>query len=141
MFDLERFISFEGNTGPYIQYTAVRIRSILKKYAELEKTEKESQTESQKLLPPSGEGETDLMLVLARFGSTMQTVFEEKAPHKLCQYLYEISNAFNHFYHENKILTEENTARRASWIRLITLTVDMLVTGLDLLGIETPERM
>ncbi len=141
VFDLERFISFEGNTGPYIQYTAVRIRSILKKYAELEKTEKESQTESQKLLPPSGEGETDLMLVLARFGSTMQTVFEEKAPHKLCQYLYEISNAFNHFYHENKILTEENTARRASWIRLITLTVDMLVTGLDLLGIETPERM
>ncbi len=81
------------------------------------------------------------MLILARFGSTMQAVFEEKAPHKLCQYLYEISNAFNHFYHENKILTEEDRARRWSWILLITLTADILATGLDLLGIETPDRM
>ncbi len=138
IFDLERFTSFEGNTGPYIQYTAVRIRSILKKYAELEGIEEK---ETQTLLPPAGESETDLMLILARFGSTMQAVFEEKAPHKLCQYLYEISNAFNHFYHENKILTEEDRARRGSWILLITLTADILATGLDLLGIETPDRM
>jgi len=138
VFDLERFTSFEGNTGPYIQYTAVRIKSILKKYAEVE-TEEEKQMQG--FLAPAGDSETDLMLMLARYNDLMQSVYEEKAPHKLCQYMFELANSFNKFYHDNKIITEENKARRASWIHLITLVSDVLVTSLDLLGIETPERM
>lgn len=138
VFDLERFTSFEGNTGPYIQYTAVRIKSILKKYAEVQTEEEKTMGE---LLAPKTASETDLMLLLARYNDMMESVYEEKAPHKLCQYMFELANCFNKFYHDNKIIAEEDLARRASWISLITLVKDVLVTSLDLLGIDTPERM
>ena len=138
VFDLDRFISFEGNTGPYILYTIVRIKSILNKYQE---TQAETAPADAKILPAVGNAEKDLMLRLARFNDVMENAFAETAPHKICQYIYELSNAFNSFYHDNRILAEEDKARQASWIQLITLTKDVLTTCIHVLGFEAPERM
>lgn len=135
VFDIERFTSFEGETGPYLLYTVVRIKSILAKYQELGKTV------STTILPSYGSSETDLGLVLVRFGEMIANAYRENAPHKVCQYLYDVSNAFNKFYHENKILAEENDEKQASWIALLSLTGRILTCGLDLLGIEAPDRM
>ena len=101
-FDIERFTSFEGNTGPYILYTIVRIKSILKKY-----TAKNSLPDAP-ILGAHSASEKNLMLVLSRFNVMMENAYEEKAPHKICAYIYELANAFNGFYHETKILSEED---------------------------------
>jgi arginyl-tRNA synthetase len=135
VFDLDRFASFEGNTGPYIQYTAVRIKSILNKALS------ENMEMSKVILEPSSDVERDLMLKLSKFNEMLENSFIERAPHKICEYLFEISNIFNRFYHENKILKEENLEKRASWLTLLNLTKGVLETCLDLLGIETPEKM
>jgi len=92
-------------------------------------------------MAPVTESETGLMLELAKFNDMMESAFEENAPHKMCQYIYELSNAFARFYHENKIIAEEDKARQASWISLITLTKNVLETCVDLLGMEAPDRM
>lgn len=136
VFDMERFTSFEGDTGPYILYTIVRIKSILAKYAEqggdLSKvTIKEAVNAAEKAL----------MLELSKFHAMMEASFEEIAPHKICAYIYDLANAFNHFYHETKILTEEEEAKRAGWIALLKLTKEILETCIDLLGFTAPERM
>ena len=136
IFDVDRFTSFEGNTGPYILYTIVRIKSILNRYVQeggdlLEGT----------LLAPVNESEKNLMLMLTRFGATVENAFEEKAPHKICAYIYEVSNAFNSFYHETKILSEEDKEQKQSFIRLLELTKNMLETSIDMLGFSAPERM
>lgn len=135
VFDIERFTSFEGETGPYLLYTIVRIKSILNKYKELGKAVPE------KILPSYSESETDLSLVLLRFSETVMNAYRENAPHKVCQYLYDLSNAFNKFYHENKIIGEEDEEKQASWIALITLAGNILTCCIDLLGIEAPDRM
>lgn len=137
VFDLERFISFEGNTGPYILYTIVRIKSILGKYLE----QKQEEAEASAVLAPSGSGEKALMLELAKYNEVMENAFAETAPHKICQYIFDLSNAFNSFYHDTRILAEEDKARQASWIRLITLVKDVLTTCIQVLGFEAPERM
>ena len=137
IFDIERFSSFEGNTGPYILYTIVRIKSILAKYKEKNGAE----LKEIKLLPAHNESETALMLQLSKFNDMMENAFEENAPHKVCQYIYELSNAFAKFYHENKIIAEEDKEKQASWIGLITLTKNVLETCVDLLGMEAPDRM
>lgn len=137
VFDMERFISFEGNTGPYILYTIVRIKSILAKYKELEGRDATDAV----ILPAVNDGEKALMLELTKFNEVLESSFSETAPHKICQYIYDLSNAFNRFYHDTKIISEENKERQASWILLITLTRDVLCACTDLLGIETPERM
>jgi arginyl-tRNA synthetase len=137
IFDMDRFVSFEGNTGPYILYTIVRIKSILGKYQSLEKKfEGEA-----RILPAITGSEKDLMLQLSRFNEIMETSFVELAPHKICQYIYELANVFNRFYHETKIISEENKERQASWICLISLTKDVLNECINVLGIEAPERM
>lgn len=137
VFDLERFISFEGNTGPYILYTIVRIKSILGKYLD----QKQEETAAAAILAPSGSGEKALMLELAKYNEVMENAFAETAPHKICQYVFDLSNAFNSFYHDTRILAEEDKARQASWIRLITLVKDVLTTCIQVLGFEAPERM
>lgn len=136
IFDIDRFISFEGNTGPYILYTIVRIKSILNKYKEAG-----GSTEKTAVLGAAGEAEKALMLELSKYNEVVETSFGETAPHKICQYIYDLSNAFNRFYHETKILGEEDQKRQASYIALITLTKNVLETCIDLLGIEAPERM
>ena len=118
IFDVDRFISFEGNTGPYILYTIVRIKSILNKYRE-DGGQMDEKAEGKVILPPAGETEKALMLLLARFSEVMEASFAETAPHKICQYVFELANAFNSFYHETKILAEEDGARRDSYICLL----------------------
>ena len=137
VFDVDRFISFEGNTGPYILYTIVRIKSILAKYREQGGGEEGTKA----ILPPVSGTEKGLMLQLARYNEAVENAFAETAPHKICQYVYELSNAFNSFYHETKILAEEDESRRESYIGLITLTRRVLEACIELLGFEAPERM
>ena len=137
VFDVERFISFEGNTGPYILYTIVRIKSILAKYEALESRYMGEAV----ILPAATAAEKALMLELAKFNDVMETSFAETAPHKICQYIYDLSNAFNSFYHDTKILAEENQMQQASWIRLITLVKDVLTACIQVLGFDAPERM
>ena len=136
IFDVDRFTSFEGNTGPYILYTIVRIKSILNRYKE-----EGGNLEAGEILPASNSSEKNLMLQLSGFGSMIESAFEEKAPHKICAYIYEVSNAFNSFYHETKILSEENQAQKESYIRLLQLTKRVLETSIDLLGFEAPDKM
>ena len=134
-FDIERFTSFEGNTGPYILYTIVRIKSILKKY-----TAKNSLPDAP-ILGAHSSSEKNLMLVLSRFNAMMENAYEEKAPHKICAYIYELANAFNGFYHETKILSEEDFKVQASYIGLLVLTKNILETCIDVLGFSAPDRM
>lgn len=135
IFDMDRFSSFEGNTGPYILYTVVRIKSILRKSAE------DIAKYQANILEPFSDTERDLMLKLTKFNEVVEFSFEDRAPNKICEYIYELSNHANKFYHENRIITEENMEKKMSWLTLITLTKNVLETGLDLLGIEVPERM
>ena len=136
IFDIDRFTSFEGDTGPYILYTTVRIKSILNKYME-----NGGKVESAMIQAPVNQSEKQLMMELAKFNTSMEAAYEETAPHKVCSYIYDLANAFNHFYHETKILTEEDEAKKAGWIALLALTRDVLETCADLLGFKVPERM
>ena len=136
VFDVERFISFEGNTGPYNLYTIVRIKSILAKYAESGKDAAKC-----KMKKPQTQSEKALMLEVAKFNNVIETAFEELAPHKICAYIYDLSNAFNRFYHETKILSEENEERKAGFIALLLITKRALEACIDMLGFEAPERM
>ena len=136
VFDIERFASFEGNTGPYILYTIVRIKSILNKYTDGGKT-----LENLSINPADSATEKALMLSLAKFSEIMAAVYTEKAPHKLCQFIYEVSNAFNGFYHDTKILAETDEAKQKGYIALICLTKAVLEQCIELLAIECPDRM
>ncbi len=138
VFDLERFTAFEGNTGPYILYTIVRIKSILNKYKELHSDVKPEEIE---ILPAVSDSETGLMLEFTKFSDMIDAAFKENAPNKVCQFVYDLANAFNRFYHENKIIAEEDEKKQASWIALISYTLDMLTQCTDLLAIKAPDRM
>ena len=136
IFDVDRFTSFEGNTGPYILYTIVRIKSILNKYQE-----SGGSLEGLKIRPAENEYEKALMLRLLKFNDVFGAVYEETAPHKLCAYIYEAANEFNKFYHETKILSEEDEEKKSGYIALLMLAKRVLETCIDLLGFEAPERM
>ena len=136
VFDIERFSSFEGNTGPYILYTIVRIKSILNKY-----TENGGSTDNLKIMAATEESEKNLSLSLIKFADIIDGAYKDNAPHKICQFIYEVSNAFNGFYHNNKILSEPDEAKKASYIALISLTKSILEQCIDLLAIECPDRM
>lgn len=137
IFDVDRFTAFEGDTGPYILYTIVRIKSILAKYAELKK----GLPSQSKILAAGSESERALMLELTKFNEMIATAYTEMAPHRICSYIYDLANAFNSFYHDNKIISEEDEEKQASWITLITLVQEQLLTCIDLLGFDAPERM
>ena len=132
VFDMDRFAAFEGNTGPYILYTIVRIKSIIAKYGEY------------KHLPiqvPANAHAKDLMLSITKFGPTMEAALKSSAPNLICAYIYELAGAVNKFYHETRILTEENEALKAGYIALIGLAKDILETSIHILGFEAPEKM
>lgn len=162
VFDVDKFTSFEGNTGPYILYTIVRIKSILNRYRAQTKAAMSDISEngnmmdaqsaaSQKptdrlalpkgILAPVSESEKALMLELAKLNSVIEQASEELAPHKICSFIYDLSNALNRFYHETKILACEDETQKCGWIALLDLTKRVLETGIDLLGFEAPERM
>ena len=132
IFDINKFIEFEGNTGPYILYTIVRIKSILAKYGK----------EVEGKVTFTGEkSEKDLMLKLSAFSEMMEDAYEELAPHKICAYIYELANAFNSFYHEVRILSCEDEDKKINYLRLLKLTKEVLETCIDILGFSAPERM
>lgn len=136
IFDPDKFTSFEGDTGPYILYTIVRIKSILAKYKE-----QGGKLEGLTFKEAFNESEKALMMALVQFNTMMQSAAEETAPHKVCAYIYDLANAFNHFYHETKILGEPDEGRREGLIALLLLTRDVLETCIDLLGFSAPEKM
>ena len=136
VFDVDRFTSFEGNTGPYILYTIVRIKSILTRCQA-----EGGSLQDVSIQVPNGESEKALMLALSRFNAVMENAFEELAPHKICAYIYELANDFNHFYHEVKILSEENEEKKKGYLALLLLTRDVLESCIHVLGFTSPERM
>ena len=136
VFDTDRFTSFEGDTGPYILYTIVRIKSILAKFIE-----QGGDLNNLCLKNADSPSEKDLMLNLSLFSGIMEAAFIETAPHKLCAYIYELANAFNKFYHETKIMTQEDEEKKSGYIALLVLTRDMLENCIDILGFNAPERM
>ena len=138
IFDTERFASFEGNTGPYILYTIVRIKSILEKYATNEGALENIDIGVNKVLTPS---EKNLMMELAKFNATIDSAYEELAPYKICAYIYDLSNAFNTFYHDNKILAEEDKDKQKGFIKLLMITKRALEECIDILGFTAPDRM
>lgn len=136
IFDMDRFTSFEGDTGPYILYTIVRIKSILAKYKE-----SGAAIDENALQTPVNDSEKALMMEIAKYNASLEAAYEELAPHKICAYIYDLANAFNRFYHETKILAEEDETKKAGYISLLVLTRDILETCIDLLGFSAPERM
>ena len=138
IFDIDRFTSSEGDTGPYILYTIVRIKSILAKYME---NGGDVQAVQNEIKVPVSDSEKQLMLALAKYNASVEAACEEYAPHKICAYIYNLATRVQHFYHETKILAEEDEAKKAGWIALLVLTRDVLETSIDLLGFSAPERM
>ncbi len=137
IFDIDRFTSFEGNTGPYILYTIVRIKSILSKYEE----SSDVKVDYSYLKPAIHDSEKALGLELSKFNYVLNNAWKEIAPHRICQYIYSLSNLFNSFYHEVKILSEEDEERKLSYLALILLTKSVLEDCIDILAIKAPERM
>ncbi len=131
-FDLERFAAFEGNTGPYILYTIVRIKSILSRYGTWEHLPVQT---------PANAEAKELMLAITRFGPAMEQALKLAAPNQICAYIYELAGAVNKFYHETRILTEENEELKAGYIALIALAKNILEQCIQILGFEAPEKM
>ena len=136
IFDIDRFTSFEGDTGPYILYTIVRIKSILERYKEIG-----GNVEACKIASATNENEKALMLELSKYNAVLENASTEKAPHRVCSYVYDLSNAFNKFYHETKIIAEIDKDKQAGWIALLKLTKEVLEALIDVLGFEAPDKM
>ena len=137
VFDVDRFTSFEGNTGPYILYTIVRIKSLMNKV----KAQGIEVRGEEAILPSQSKSQTDVMLAVSKWAETIEAAFNEQAPHKICQFIYELSDAFNKFYHENKIVTNEDEKVRASYITLSRFVGNVLEQGINLLGLDAPDKM
>lgn len=137
VFDVDRFTSFEGNTGPYILYTIVRIKSLMNKV----KAQGIEVKGEEAILPSQSKSQTDVMLAVSKWAETIEAAFNEQAPHKICQFIYELSDAFNKFYHENKIVTNEDEKVRASYIAISRFVGNVLEQGINLLGLEAPDKM
>jgi arginyl-tRNA synthetase len=133
-FDLDRFSSFEGKTGPYLQYGAVRIRSIQRRAAG-------RGLEPGPIVTPSVEAERNLMLELARLPDVIDRTAELRAPNHLAEFAHSLAAVWNRFYDSCHILDEPDARRQASWLALADLTLRALSTSLDVLGIEVPDRM
>ncbi len=136
IFDIDRFTSFEGDTGPYILYTIVRIKSILTKYVE-----QGGNLDGIAVRAAQNASEKALMLEIAKFNAMMENACAETAPHKVCAYIYDLANAFNKFYHETKILAEEDAEKKAGWIALLCLAKGVLEAAIDVLGFSAPDKM
>ena len=136
IFDIDKFTSFEGDTGPYILYTIVRIKSILNRY------EQEGGVVKDALLADADtDNQKALMLQVTRFADAVESAARDLMPNRICAYIYELANDFNSFYHETKILAEQDADKKQSYIALLATTLKVLETGIDLLGFDAPERM
>lgn len=131
IFDLDKFLSFEGKTGTYLLYTVTRINSILKKAKPGEDADYTIYDDSQR----------ELALTLLMAGEAFAGAYADKAPNQVCESAYRIATVFSRFYHDNHILNEQDERKRSAWISLISLTKMMLEKHLGVLGIETVEAM
>ncbi len=131
-FDMERFAAFEGNTGPYILYTIVRIKSILSRYGAWEQLP---------IQTPANIYAKELMLAITKAAPALENAAKASAPNLICAYIYELAGAVNKFYHETRILTEEDKTLQAGYISLIALAKRVLETCIDILGFSAPEKM
>ncbi len=136
IFDIDKFTSFEGDTGPYILYTIVRIKSILRKYEA-----EGGDVKNARLADPDSPVMKDLMIAITRFADAVESAARDLAPNRICAYIYELSNVFNSFYHGTKILSEEDQYKKESYIAILSVTLRILETGIDLLGFSSPEKM
>ena len=136
VFDMERFISFEGNTGPYILYTIVRIKSILAKYEANGKKAADA-----KISVIDSKHQKDLMMDITKFATSIEAAYEDLAPYKICSYIYDLANSFNGFYHECRILAEEDVNKQESYISLLVTCKKILEECIKILGFSAPERM
>lgn len=136
VFDVERFTAFEGNTGPYIMYSMVRIKSILSKFAAAY-----PDAQLGRILPPESQKETDLALILCRFNEAVYEAYTQNAPNRLCHYIYELANSLNQFYGEHNIMKEPDPEKQASYVTLIRLVLRVLEISVQLLGFTAPDRM
>ena len=132
VFDMDRFAAFEGNTGPYILYTVVRIKSILSRYGAWENLP---------IQAPANPYAKDLMLAITKFGPALESALHSSAPNLVCAYIYELAGCVNKFYHETPILKEEDETVKAGHIALIGLAKNVLETSIGLLGFSAPEKM
>ena len=132
IFDMDRFAAFEGNTGPYILYTIVRVKSILGKYGEYKNLPIQSAV---------NDSQKDLMRAITKFTPTLEGALKSSAPNLICAYIYELAGCVNKFYHETRILTEDDEQKKAGYIALIGLAKDILEQSIDLLGFSAPEKM
>ena len=131
-FDMERFAAFEGNTGPYILYTIVRIKSILSRYGAWEQLP---------IQAPANDYAKELMISVTKLGPTLENALRTSSPNLICAYIYELAGCVNKFYHETRILTEEDEARKAGYVALIGLAKNILEQCIYLLGFSAPEKM
>ena len=131
-FDMERFAAFEGNTGPYILYTIVRIKSILTRYGAWE---------GLPIQAPANDCAKDLMLSVTKLGPTLEQAQKASCPNLICAYIYELAGCVNKFYHETRILSEEDESLKAGYISLIGLSKEILETCIGILGFSAPEKM
>ena len=134
IFDLDRFLATEGKTGPYLQYTVVRITSLLNKA-------KAANAAPGKLIAPQSDTERELLIKLFSVGDVLLRAFEDKTPNAICEVMFDIAGLFNRFYFENKILAQENEEIRASWLGIIELVRRMLLMLLDIFSTDVPEKM
>ena len=131
-FDMERFAAFEGNTGPYILYTIVRIKSILTRYGAWE---------GLPIQAPANDCAKDLMLSVTKLGPTLEQAQKTSCPNLICAYISELAGCVNKFYHETRILSEEDESLKAGYISLIGLSKEILETCIGILGFSAPEKM
>ena len=132
IFDMDKFAAFEGNTGPYILYTIVRVKSILSRYGAWEHLPVQA---------PANQYAKDLMLAITKFGPSMEMALQNSAPNQICAYIYELAGCVNKFYHETPILKEENEEVKAGHIALIGLAKNILEKCIEILGFSAPEKM
>lgn len=137
VFDVDKFTSFEGDTGPYLLYTIVRIKSILSKYEE----QSGKKAKEALLAAANSDNEKELCLQLTRFAESVENAAKELMPNRICAYIYALANDFNSFYHETKILAEPDETKKESYIALLFNTLKIMETGIDLLGFSAPDRM
>ena len=136
VFDIDKFTSFEGNTGPYILYTIVRIKSILAKYEANGKKAADA-----KISVIDSKHQKDLMMDITKFAASIEAAYEDLAPYKICSYIYDLANSFNGFYHECRILAEEDASKQESYISLLVTCKKILEECIKILGFSAPERM
>lgn len=132
-FDLDKFLSAEGKTGAYLLYTVTRICSVLRKM-NLENGEI-------KLGRIYTDSERELMLTIAQTGEAFKKALAERAPNYICENAYQLAVAFSKFYHDNHILSEEDSEKQQAWISLCLLVKKLLLKHFDILGIDAVERM